>query len=109
MCRWGCYTTNTTYMCKWCGTRYCKECFRGDYQGLMTDPNKCRICNQNRCQGQRVEFVANAKPDDESAAKRPGTRGRSAKTTKPSPPKSSKKTKSPSKKKSSGKKKKKRK
>ena len=36
-----------TYMCKWCGTRYCKECLRGAFgTGLMTSPTKCRQCNQ---------------------------------------------------------------
>jgi len=35
-----------SYMCKWCGTRYCKECKRGDFQGFMKESTKCRICNQ---------------------------------------------------------------
>ena len=33
-------------MCKWCGTRYCRECLMGDFPGLMKEPAKCRICNQ---------------------------------------------------------------
>lgn len=35
-----------TYMCKFCGTRYCKECLRGDFTGLMLGASRCRICNQ---------------------------------------------------------------
>ena len=33
-------------MCKWCGTRYCKECLKGDFTGEMKEPTKCRVCNQ---------------------------------------------------------------
>lgn len=33
-------------MCKWCGTRYCKECLKGEFTGEMKEPNKCRVCNQ---------------------------------------------------------------
>ncbi|XP_041371835.1 uncharacterized protein LOC121385281 [Gigantopelta aegis] len=58
MCRWGCPTTNTTYQCKWCGTRYCKECLRGEFTGEMKESTECRKCRQKKCQGQRVEFVA---------------------------------------------------
>ena len=33
-------------MCKWCGTRYCSECLRGEFEGFMPEPTKCRKCNQ---------------------------------------------------------------
>lgn len=76
MCRWGCQTVDTvkkilskgntiklnqghnrecliltcvllqTYMCRWCGTRYCAQCLRGDFIGLMKSSEKCRICLQ---------------------------------------------------------------
>ncbi len=38
-----------TYACKWCGTRFCAACFRGDFNGEMK-PNKesltCKKCRQ---------------------------------------------------------------
>ena len=45
-----------TYMCKWCGTRYCRECGHGDFIGMMKitdDDPKCRVCFQVclRCAG----------------------------------------------------------
>ncbi|KAF6025208.1 hypothetical protein EB796_016474 [Bugula neritina] len=50
MCRWGCQTTDTTYMCKWCGTRFCKECLRGEFgTGIMRDSSWCFQCNQKKC------------------------------------------------------------
>ncbi|KAK6490734.1 cGMP-gated cation channel alpha-1-like [Huso huso] len=49
-------------MCKWCGTRYCKECGRGDFTGVMKSPDKCRKCFQKKCQGQRVEYVPRPPP-----------------------------------------------
>lgn len=50
MCRWGCITIDTTYACKWCGTRFCKECFRGEFHGEMKDeqPLVCKKCKQVR-------------------------------------------------------------
>ncbi|CAG5118435.1 unnamed protein product [Candidula unifasciata] len=57
MCRWGCSEVTTTFMCKWCGTRYCKACLRGEFPGLMREPTTCAQCKQNKCQGQRVETV----------------------------------------------------
>lgn len=33
-------------MCKFCGTRYCSDCLRGDFYGLMKAPDHCRKCNQ---------------------------------------------------------------
>ncbi|XP_069120915.1 uncharacterized protein [Argopecten irradians] len=113
MCRWGCTTTNTTYMCKWCGTRYCKECLHGDFVGQMKEPTKCRICNQIRCQGARVEYVPSQNKTEDGDNKRgksaPAGRGRSpAKSARPT--KSAKGSKSAKGKKSgkkSGKKKKK--
>ncbi|XP_053372480.1 uncharacterized protein LOC128546246 [Mercenaria mercenaria] len=79
MCRWGCTTTNTTYMCKWCGTRYCRECLHGDFVGLMTEATQCRICNQKKCQGNRVEYVP--RPKDEVDPKAAKTRGSSSSRT----------------------------
>ncbi|GFN76886.1 hypothetical protein PoB_000339200 [Plakobranchus ocellatus] len=57
MCRWGCAEFNSTFMCKWCGTRYCRECLKGEYTGLMKDSTTCAKCHQKKCQGQRVEAV----------------------------------------------------
>ncbi|XP_046570242.1 uncharacterized protein LOC124278558 [Haliotis rubra] len=71
MCRWGCTTTSTTYQCKWCGTRFCKECLRGDFYGEMFEPGKCRRCNQKRCQGVRVEYVPRP-PQEETGEKGKG-------------------------------------
>ena len=33
-------------MCRWCGTRYCAECLRGDFTGEMREPDRCKVCNQ---------------------------------------------------------------
>lgn len=56
MCRWGnCPDINTVYMCKFCGTRYCHTCLRGDFPGLMYYPDLCRICKQSYCRGRLVE------------------------------------------------------
>ncbi|XP_011423952.2 uncharacterized protein [Magallana gigas] len=93
MCRWGCALPNTTYMCKWCGTRYCKECLKGEFTGEMKEPNKCRVCNQVRCQGIRVEYVPRPKTeeDDKKRSKSaPPSRGRSTKSAKSSKSKSAK-------------------
>ncbi|KAH9515515.1 hypothetical protein Btru_011272 [Bulinus truncatus] len=57
MCRWGCEAFNSTFMCKWCGTRYCRECLRGEFTGNMKEGTICAKCNQKRCQGQKVETV----------------------------------------------------
>lgn len=112
MCRWGCTTTNTTYMCKWCGTRYCRECLHGDFVGLMKESTHCRICNQKRCQGNRVEYVPRAKDDTETdgsnkRGSRSASRSRSAKSSAKSRSKSAKSSRSKSGKKSGKKKKKK--
>ncbi|CAF0738129.1 unnamed protein product [Didymodactylos carnosus] len=56
MCRWGCMSFEATFMCKFCGTRFCAECLRGDFNGTMKDPAHCRKCNQTNCQGKRVEI-----------------------------------------------------
>uniref|UniRef100_A0A1I8GZL1 G_PROTEIN_RECEP_F1_2 domain-containing protein n=2 Tax=Macrostomum lignano TaxID=282301 RepID=A0A1I8GZL1_9PLAT len=115
MCRWGCSLVDTTYMCKWCGTRFCKECLLGDFYGRMKEPGQCRVCNQKRCQGKRVEFVTKPRdPADEAASGRGsgrrGVGGASAKSSKSAKSAGSKKKKSSSagggkKKKSAGKKK----
>ncbi|KAL4228462.1 hypothetical protein ACF0H5_011509 [Mactra antiquata] len=111
MCRWGCTTTNTTYMCKWCGTRYCKECLRGDFVGLMVEATQCRVCLQKKCQGVRVEYVPRAKDDDDAGGNKKrgmsARSSRSAKSAKSSKSKSAKGSKKKSGKKSGKKKKKK--
>jgi hypothetical protein len=69
MCRWGCYNYESvrllfgfieinfvflkTYMCKFCGTRYCSDCLRGDFYGLMKEPDHCRKCNQVKIYSQK--------------------------------------------------------
>ncbi|XP_076437388.1 uncharacterized protein LOC143276651 [Babylonia areolata] len=65
MCRWGCNSTNTTYTCKWCGTWFCKQCLRGAYWGVMSEPLKCRVCFQTKCQGVRVDFVERPRVTEE--------------------------------------------
>ncbi|XP_074653240.1 uncharacterized protein LOC141907483 [Tubulanus polymorphus] len=84
MCRWGCQTVSTTYMCKWCGTRYCKECMKGDFAGPMLDPLKCRVCNQVKFQGVRVECVTGHRKETEGMENggKMGSKGRSGKPTK---------------------------
>ncbi|XP_064644172.1 uncharacterized protein LOC135497993 isoform X2 [Lineus longissimus] len=69
MCRFGCTTTNTTYMCKWCGTRYCRECLHGEFTGEMKEENWCRVCNQ-RCQGKKVEYVEGYVPKEDNKGKK---------------------------------------
>ncbi|XP_067952171.1 uncharacterized protein [Watersipora subatra] len=86
MCRWGCATTDTTYMCKWCGTRFCKACKRGEFgTGFMKDGTWCWQCNQKKCLGKRVEYVpsANKSADGKSARSRSSSRkpGKSSKST----------------------------
>ncbi|KAK3106341.1 hypothetical protein FSP39_018116 [Pinctada imbricata] len=112
MCRWGCALPNTTYMCKWCGTRYCKECLKGDFTGEMKEATKCRVCNQGRCQGQRVEYVPRPKQEEDDKNKKRSmsapSRSKSAKSAKSTKSPKSAKSKSPGKSaKKSGKKKKK--
>ncbi|KAK3792140.1 hypothetical protein RRG08_055403 [Elysia crispata] len=71
MCRWGCPENNSTFMCKWCGTRYCRECLKGEYTGLMKDSTTCAKCHQKKCQGQRVEGVLKEYlKNDENSGKR---------------------------------------
>lgn len=60
MCRWGCPTTDTSYQCRWCGTRFCLECKKGDYNGEMKTTKEssfCKKCKQANCIGPRVEYV----------------------------------------------------
>lgn len=97
MCRWGCPTTNTTYMCKYCGTRYCKECLRGEFYGLMLDSSRCRICNQKKCQGDRVEYIEVKQSSDDKKNNKKGAGRGASKSAK----KSSKNTKKKSKRKQS--------
>lgn len=76
MCRWGkCPDINTVYMCKFCGTRYCHSCLRGDFPGKMYYPDLCRICKQPYCRGRLVEadMPKNAKKSFSSTALSPPT------------------------------------
>ncbi|KAL8608020.1 hypothetical protein ACOMHN_023836 [Nucella lapillus] len=75
MCRWGCDSTNTTFMCKWCGTWFCRLCLRGAYKGVMEEPLKCRVCFQKKCQGARVDYVERPAPPPEDNAKGPKSVG----------------------------------
>lgn len=80
MCRWGCpdyesvgqirfdararssISVLQTYMCKFCGTRYCSECLHGDFYGLMDEADHCRKCNQvGNEQPCSVTFFADAR------------------------------------------------
>ncbi|KAI8495757.1 PREDICTED: cGMP-gated cation channel alpha-1-like [Branchiostoma belcheri] len=105
MCRWGCTTTDTSYMCRYCGTRYCKECLHGEFPGEMKAPDICRMCNQPNCQGQRVEYVPGHEYPREGDKKRGKSGKKSGKKGKKSGKKKGKK--SGKKGKKSGKKKKK--
>ncbi|CAF0804027.1 unnamed protein product [Rotaria sp. Silwood1] len=78
MCRWGCYNYESTYMCKFCGTRFCSECLRGDFYGLMKAPDHCRKCNQMKCQGKRVEVVVFAPGTEPKAPKKSSKGGKGA-------------------------------
>ncbi|CAF0983199.1 unnamed protein product [Adineta steineri] len=72
MCRWGCDNFESTYMCKFCGTRFCSECLRGDFNGLMTQGDHCRKCNQTKCQGKRVEIITFAPGSEPKGSKKTG-------------------------------------
>ncbi|KAI0207785.1 hypothetical protein LSAT2_007527 [Lamellibrachia satsuma] len=61
MCYWGCEGLNTTYMCKWCGVRFCTNCGRGAYVGVSANPTRCRVCNQPRFRGKCVDCVVRRK------------------------------------------------
>ncbi|XP_078454496.1 uncharacterized protein LOC144721055 [Lampetra planeri] len=76
MCRWGCTTVDTTFMCKWCGTRYCGACGRGDFTGCMSEPGRCRKCFQKSCQGRRVEYAPPPPKEKADGAKGRGGTGR---------------------------------
>ncbi|BFZ19903.1 hypothetical protein BsWGS_22942 [Bradybaena similaris] len=70
MCRWGCSEVTTTFMCKWCGTRFCRACLRGEFPGQMKEATTCAKCKQNKCQGQKVETVLKEYlKDDENSGK----------------------------------------
>ena len=111
MCRWGCPTVDTvsstldvrspggqdarwltftdrsfrfsfqTFACKWCGTRFCLECLRGDFVGEMKStkdlPLTCRKCKQPNCQGRRVEFAAAKQTDGANGGKKGGKKSTS--------------------------------
>eukprot|EP00057_Strongylocentrotus_purpuratus_P003441 XP_003726654.1 PREDICTED: uncharacterized protein LOC100893749 [Strongylocentrotus purpuratus] len=106
MCRWGCPTVDTTYMCKWCGTRYCRACLRGEFTGVMLEPARCRKCNQKKCQGERVEYVASKLPPSTDKKGR-GMSSKSSRSSKSAKSSKSSKSKKGSAKRKSGKKKKK--
>ncbi|XP_031558204.1 uncharacterized protein LOC116294693 [Actinia tenebrosa] len=69
MCYWGCIENNMMYKCKYCGTRYCKACKKGAFYGEMITENTCRICNQPRCQGERIVIQSLKKPQDDKNEK----------------------------------------
>ncbi|XP_076820619.1 uncharacterized protein LOC143465958 isoform X2 [Clavelina lepadiformis] len=46
MCKWFCVFNDTTYMCRFCGTRFCNECLRGNFYGTMKTKAHCRVCKQ---------------------------------------------------------------
>ncbi|XP_078487456.1 uncharacterized protein LOC101242297 [Ciona intestinalis] len=69
MCRWGCVYNDTTYMCRFCGTRFCNDCLKGEFYGLMKEASHCRQCNQVQCLGRRVEYVAGKGPSAEAKEK----------------------------------------
>ncbi|KXJ12450.1 hypothetical protein AC249_AIPGENE8446 [Exaiptasia diaphana] len=66
MCYWGCIENNMMYKCKYCGTRYCKSCKRGAFYGEMFTENTCRVCNQPRCQGEKIPIQTTIKRDNKS-------------------------------------------
>lgn len=100
-------------MCKFCGTRYCAECLRGDYYGPAKEAHHCRKCNQVReraqeremclqliriclqmkCQGKRVEVVVFAPGTEPKAPKKSAKGGKGSSKGKASAGKKSKKKK----------------
>ena len=34
------------FKCRFCGTKYCEACGRGDFHGVMTDKTVCQVCFQ---------------------------------------------------------------
>ena len=45
MCVWGhCLETDTTQRCRFCGTKICTACLRGDFVGVATDLERCMVC-----------------------------------------------------------------
>ncbi|VDD75662.1 unnamed protein product [Mesocestoides corti] len=45
MCVWGhCTETDTTQRCKFCGTKFCTACGRGDFLGSADNFDKCYVC-----------------------------------------------------------------
>ncbi|XP_033126558.1 uncharacterized protein LOC117124435 [Anneissia japonica] len=94
MCRWGCATVDTTFKCKWCGTRFCRACLRGDFTGCMWEPGRCRVCNQVKCTGERVEYVERSKQPTKTDSLSSKKRGKSSKSTRPKSNKSGRSSKS---------------
>ncbi|XP_005095884.1 uncharacterized protein LOC101846807 [Aplysia californica] len=91
MCRWGCAGVSSTYMCKWCGTRYCKECMHGEFTGTMKEETRCAKCNQPKCQGKKVEAILKEYiKDDEGGGKRGAKSAGSSRSRSASPSKKSK-------------------
>nr|VZI11290.1 unnamed protein product [Spirometra erinaceieuropaei] len=82
MCRWGCQEVDTVYMCKYCGTRFCCFCLRGEFKGTMEEAGHCPVCNQKKCSGPRVERppLAFRKKDSNGAKKKRSTKSSSRKT-----------------------------
>ena len=34
------------FKCRFCGTKYCEACGRGDFHGVMIDKTVCQVCFQ---------------------------------------------------------------
>ena len=46
MCVWGhCVETDTTQRCRFCGTKICTACLRGDFVGVAVDLERCMVCH----------------------------------------------------------------
>ncbi|CAH8857450.1 unnamed protein product [Trichobilharzia szidati] len=67
-------------MCKWCGTRFCKVCLIGDFQGKMTSEDHCFVCNQIKCIGKRVEYVPSKMKPEVKVTKKAGSRTKKGKS-----------------------------
>ncbi|KAL3314751.1 hypothetical protein Ciccas_006626 [Cichlidogyrus casuarinus] len=44
------------FHCKFCGTRFCNSCLRGEFKGEMKSPGICKMCNQSDCVGKELTF-----------------------------------------------------
>ncbi|VDP98552.1 unnamed protein product [Trichobilharzia regenti] len=45
MCHWGeCQALNSLKRCRFCGTKFCTECGRGEFYGVMITFDNCQVC-----------------------------------------------------------------